>query len=256
MVDLVWVARRVLPLIDLTSLNEDDTDAAVISLCDQATTATGPVAAVCVYPRFVSIAKQALDERGERRVQVATVVNFPYGTDALEVTLRGVQAAIAEGADEIDVVFPFKSLMLADSCPGYELVRACKEVCGRRRLKVIIESGELREPTLIRTASLTSIEAGADFIKTSTGKARVNATPAAANIMLEVIRDTGGQCGFKAAGGIRTVADAATYLALADNVLGQAWVTPAHFRFGASALLTDIERVLGHDGIKVEREGY
>jgi len=129
-------------------------------------------------------------------------------------------------------------------------------VCGSSRLKVIIESGELGTPELIRQASLIAINAGADFIKTSTGKVAVNATLEAARVMLEAIRDSGRDCGFKAAGGVKTAAEAAEYLALADSLLGPDWVSAEHFRFGASSLLASLEATLGHDAANQAADTY
>ncbi|GGY26132.1 deoxyribose-phosphate aldolase [Paludibacterium paludis] len=246
MSDLILAARRALSLMDLTTLNDDDSDVKVAELCRKAAGPAGRVAAVCVYPRFVPVAKKTLTEQGSPEVRVATVTNFPAGGEDVAIAVAETRASIAYGADEVDVVFPYRALMAGNTALGEELVRACKAACQGRTLKVIIESGELKDAVLIREASLISISAGADFIKTSTGKVPVNATLEAARIMLEAIRDTGATCGFKAAGGVRSAEEAAEYLALADGLMGEAWVTPAHFRFGASSLLANLEATLGH----------
>jgi deoxyribose-phosphate aldolase len=246
MSDLKLAAQRALSLMDLTTLNDDDTDARVVDLCRKAAGPAGKVAAVCVFPRFVPVAKKTLREQGSPDVLVATVTNFPHGNPDIALAVEETQSAVSFGADEVDVVFPYRALMAGNSELGARLVKACKQACGdTARLKVIIESGELVSADLIRQASMISIEAGADFIKTSTGKVPVNATLESARIMLEAIRDSGRDCGFKAAGGVKTAAEAAEYLALAERILGADWVTPAHFRFGASSLLANLEATLG-----------
>ncbi|RQO76869.1 deoxyribose-phosphate aldolase [Aquitalea sp. FJL05] len=241
MSELITAARRALSMMDLTTLNDDDTDAKVIALCQQARSSAGTVAALCVFPRFVALTRRTLDELGLSQVKVATVTNFPAGGADIAAAVAETEAAIAAGADEVDVVFPYRALMAGNAAVGAELVAACKDACGDKVLKVIIESGVLHESALIRQASLIAIEAGADFIKTSTGKVAVNATLEAAGIMLAAIRATGGHCGFKAAGGVRSAADAAEYIDLAEHLLGESWVTAEHFRFGASSLLASLQ---------------
>ncbi|CCN73433.1 deoxyribose-phosphate aldolase [Vibrio nigripulchritudo] len=246
MSDLKAAALRALKLMDLTTLNDDDTDAKVISLCHDAKSAVGNTAAICIYPRFIPIAKKTLREQGSSDVRIATVTNFPHGNDDIEIAVAETKAAVAYGADEVDVVFPYRALIAGDEKVGFELVKQCKEACGDILLKVIIETGELKEEALIKKASQICIEAGADFIKTSTGKVPVNATPEYARMMLEVIRDMGvaETVGFKPAGGVRTAEDAAAYLAMADEILGDNWVDARHYRFGASSLLTNLLNTL------------
>ncbi|AIX49249.1 MULTISPECIES: deoxyribose-phosphate aldolase [Pantoea] len=250
MTDLNAAAQRALQLMDLTTLNDDDTDEKVIALCHQAKSPAGNTAAICIYPRFIPIARKTLREQGTPEVRIATVTNFPHGNADIEIALAETRAAIAYGADEVDVVFPYRALMAGDRDTGFALVKACKEACAAADvlLKVIIETGELKEEALIRTASEIAIDAGADFIKTSTGKVPVNATPEVAAIMLQVIRDKGvqQQVGFKPAGGVRTAEDAALYLKLADDTLGEGWADARHFRFGASSLLANLLSTLGH----------
>lgn len=246
MSDIKAAALRALKLMDLTTLNDDDTDAKVIALCHDAKTAVGNTAAICIYPRFIPIAKKTLREQGTPEVRIATVTNFPHGNDDIAIAVAETKAAIAYGADEVDVVFPYRALIAGDEQIGYELVKQCKEACGDILLKVIIETGELKEAALIKKASEISIKAGADFIKTSTGKVPVNATPEAAEIMLTVIRDMGvaQKVGFKPAGGVRTAEDAAAYLSMADSILGAEWADSKHYRFGASSLLTNLLNTL------------
>ncbi|MDN2480350.1 deoxyribose-phosphate aldolase [Vibrio astriarenae] len=246
MSDLNTAALRALKLMDLTTLNDDDTDAKVIQLCHDAKTAVGNTAAICIYPRFIPIAKKTLREQGTPEVRIATVTNFPHGNDDIDIAVAETKAAVAYGADEVDVVFPYRALIAGDENVGFELVKQCKAACGDVLLKVIIETGELKEEALIKKASQICIEAGADFIKTSTGKVPVNATPEYARMMLEVIRDmnVAETVGFKPAGGVRTAEDAAQYLAMADEILGDNWVDARHYRFGASSLLTNLLNTL------------
>ncbi|KAB0480973.1 deoxyribose-phosphate aldolase [Vibrio chagasii] len=246
MSDLKAAALRALKLMDLTTLNDDDTTEKVVALCHDAKTAVGNTAAICIYPRFIPAAKKALREQGTPEVRIATVTNFPHGNDDIEIAVAETKAAVAYGADEVDVVFPYRALIAGNEEVGFELVKQCKEACGDITLKVIIETGELKEEALIKKASEICIKAGADFIKTSTGKVPVNATPEYARMMLEVIRDMGvaKTVGFKPAGGVRTAVDAAQYLAMADELLGAEWADNMHYRFGASSLLTNLLNTL------------
>ncbi|MTH45014.1 deoxyribose-phosphate aldolase [Escherichia alba] len=250
MSDLTASSLRALKLMDLTTLNEDDTEEKVIALCRQAKTPVGNTAAICIYPRFIPAARKALAEQGTPEIRIATVTNFPHGNDDIAAALAETRAAIALGADEVDVVFPYRALMAGNEQVGFDLVKACKEVCAAANvlLKVIIETGELKEESLIRKASEIAIRAGADFIKTSTGKVPVNATPESARIMLETIRDMGVEktVGFKPAGGVRSAEDAQTFLAIADALFGAEWADARHYRFGASSLLASLLSALGH----------
>ena len=254
MTDLTAAAQRALNLMDLTTLNEDDTNAKVIALCHQAKSPAGNTAAVCIYPRFIPIARKTLREQGTPDIRIATVTNFPHGNDDLEIALAETRAAIAYGADEVDVVFPYRALMAGNEQVGFEMVKQCKEACAAANvlLKVIIETGELKQDALIRKASEIAIKAGADFIKTSTGKVPENATLHSAELMMTVIAEmgVGKDVGFKPAGGVKTAEDAAQYLALADRLLGREWADSRHFRFGASSLLASLLTTLGHAGQK------
>jgi deoxyribose-phosphate aldolase len=236
------LALRLLPLLDLTSLGEDDTPERIEALCASARTAHGMPAALCVYPEHVTTVRRAM--RGTP-VKVATVVNFPDGHSDGERVARETRRAIAAGADEIDMVLPYNALLRGEAVLAEAAVKACREACGAGiALTLIIDSGKLGEAHFIRQACTIGLSAGVDFLKTSTGKVPVNATPEAAALMLDAIAEAGGGCGFKAAGGIRTLDDAQTYLALAEARLGADWITPAHFRFGASALFADISAAL------------
>lgn len=246
MTQLQTAALRALKLMDLTSLNDNDTDANIIELCKNATTALGNTAAVCIYPQFIPLAKKTLQAQGTPEIRIATVTNFPHGNDDIASAVNETKQAIELGADEVDLVFPYRALIAGDETIGADMVKQCKAVCGDKLLKVIIETGELKQESLIRKASEIAINAGADFIKTSTGKVPVNATPESARIMLEVIRDMGvsASVGFKPAGGVKTAEDAAQYLAMADEILGADWVDAKHYRFGASSLLVNLLNVL------------
>lgn len=232
------LAVRLLPLLDLTSLGEDDTPGRIEALCVSARTPFGLPAALCVYPEHITTVRRAMCDTA---VKVATVVNFPDGGDDSDRVARETRRAIAAGADEIDLVFPYRALRDGNSDRAQRVIVACRAVCGTGiLLKLILETGELAIPELIRRACRIGIDAGADFLKTSTGKVAINASPEAAACMLDVIAESGGRCGFKAAGGIRTLADAAVYLELAEARLGAGWIDPGHFRIGASALFTEL----------------
>lgn len=239
---LSTLAALLLPLLDLTSLGEDDTPEAIRALCARARLPSGLPAALCVYPEHVTTVRGAL---GDTSAKVATVVNFPDGgSDAARIT-RETRRAIAAGADEIDMVLPYRALLAGDAALARVCVDACRAACGDGvLLKLIIESGELATPERIREACRIGLDAGVDFLKTSTGKVSVNATPEAAAIMLDEIAAAGGRCGFKAAGGIRTLAAAADYLELADAQMGADWISPQRFRIGASALFDELAAVL------------
>lgn len=239
------LALRILPLIDLTSLNDDDNVEVIKDLCQKAITPYGKVAAVCVYPSFVKLAKDCLHKT---HLKIATVCNFPTGEQKIKTVLQETQRAIANGADEIDLVIPYKDYLTGNSKTTINLVSECKKICGTDiLLKVILETGALIKPKIIIAASTDVIAAGADFLKTSTGKIPVNATPEAAQLMLTVIHHSIRQVGFKAAGGIRTVEQAAEYLKIADQIMGKDWVFPQTFRFGASSLLDDVLTCLNRD---------
>jgi deoxyribose-phosphate aldolase len=256
MSDLNKIAKRAIGLMDLTTLNDDDTDEKVISLSHQAHTVASDTAALCIYPRFIPIANKTLITDGTRdSIRIATVTNFPKGGDDIDIAVAETRAAIAYGADEVDVVFPYRALMAGDEQVGYDLVKACKEACGDKLLKVIIESGELKEPSLIKRASEISIDAGANFIKTSTGKVAINATIEAATIMLNVIKERDPSVGFKAAGGVKDAQSAKEYIELAESIMGSEWVDANHFRFGASSLLDNLLAELGYGEVSI-KEGY
>ncbi|WP_296576276.1 deoxyribose-phosphate aldolase [Phreatobacter sp.] len=232
------LARRAIALLDLTDLSNGLDEAGVERLCARAMTPLGPVAAVCLWAGFVPQARRLL--KGTP-VRIATVVNFPAGEDDVMRVADEARWALLDGADEIDVVLPWRTLMAGRNEVVGALLGAVRAVVPQgRTLKTILETGELKTPELIRAAARIAIGTGADFIKTSTGKTAVSATPEAVRLMLEEIRACGRRVGIKPSGGIRTVADAGTYLALADEVMGIGWASPATFRFGASGLLDQL----------------
>jgi deoxyribose-phosphate aldolase len=230
-------ARRALAALDLTDLTDDCDGAAIERLCGRAVTKYGPVAAVCIWPRFIARARPLLAGTG---VRIATVVNFPSGDEALDQVKADIRAALADGADEIDLVLPYRALIEGNDATARAMVALARATAADATLKVILETGELRDPGRIEHAARLAIAEGADFIKTSTGKVEINATPEAARIMLQAIAGSGRPVGLKPAGGIRAVADAGEYLALADAIMGPGWATPERFRLGASGVLDAI----------------
>jgi deoxyribose-phosphate aldolase len=235
------LARRLLGLIDLTSLNPTDTETSVIALTALASTPAGRVAAVCIWPRFIDVARRCLDGTG---VPIAAVANFPAGANDVAAAAAETAAAIAAGADEVDVVFPYRAMLVGDDATGLALVRACRAACAERGvLKVILETGQLGSEERIRHASELAVEGGAHFLKTSTGKTQPAATLPAAAVMLEVIaeaRRRGISVGLKPSGGLGRMADAAAYLDLYEQRFGPHSATPASFRLGASSLITPV----------------
>lgn len=235
-------------MIDLTTLEGADTPGKVRSLGakgahpDPTDRTTPRVAALCVYPDMVATAKESVSGTGVRVASVATA--FPAGRVALDVKLADTRDAVSAGADEIDMVIDRGAFLAGHYAKVYEEIVAVKEASGAARLKVIFETGELSTYDNIRRASWLGMLAGADFIKTSTGKVGVNATPANTLLMLEAVRDfrarTGVQIGVKPAGGIRTTKDAITFLVLVNETAGADWLTNHWFRFGASSLLNDL----------------
>jgi deoxyribose-phosphate aldolase len=239
--DTMQDARVALACLDLTSLNDADTEADIAALCQRALGAPargGHTAAVCVWPRLARFARTQLPAQ----VAVAAVANFPDGSSDVQRAVRDTGQIVQAGAQEVDVVIPWRDLAAAPA-----LLAAVRRECAGLRLKVILESGELEDEAVIALACRMALDAGADFLKTSTGKTPRSATLAAARVLLGAIAAdaaAAAHVGFKPSGGIRTVAEAAPYLALTAQLLGAAALTPARFRIGASSLLNDIEAVL------------
>ena len=256
-----WLLRAI-TCIDLTTLQGDDTPGNVQRLCAKARAplrrdlaeAMGveglgiTVGAVCVYHALVPTAVDALEGSGVPVAAVST--GFPAGLNPFPQRLEEIHASVEAGADEIDVVITRAHVLTGDWSALYEEVRAFRDACGRAHMKVILATGELATLTNVGRASLAAMMAGADFIKTSTGKEPVNATLPVGLVMTRMIREyadrTGHAVGFKPAGGIRTAKGALDWLILMKEELGDAWLAADRFRLGASALLTDIERQLEH----------
>jgi deoxyribose-phosphate aldolase len=232
-------------MIDLTTLEGQDTPGKVRALCAKARQpgfGAPPVAAVCVYPDLVPVAVPEVAGTGIKVASVATA--FPSGRAALDVKLADVKSAVAAGADEVDMVIDRGAFLSGRYLPVHEEIVAVRASCGDAHLKVILETGELGTLDNARRASWLAMLAGADFIKTSTGKVTPAATLPVTLVMLEAVRDfaaaTGRRVGVKPAGGIRTEKDAIRYLVLVNETAGEQWLDPAHFRLGASSLLNDL----------------
>ena len=242
-----WAIDTAIGMVDLTTLEGMDTPGKVRALCAKAlrpdpTEPTTPsVAAVCVYGDLVGVARECV---GDRLHVAAVATAFPSGRASLAVKLADTADAVAAGADEIDMVIDRGAFLAGDYDLVFDEIVAVKQACGPAHLKVILETGELRTLDNVRRASWLSMLAGADFIKTSTGKIAPAATPPVTLVMLEAVRDfheaTGRLIGVKAAGGIRTSKDAIKYLVLVNETVGDTWLTPDLFRFGASTLLNDL----------------
>ena len=243
--------RRALDLaiamVDLTTLEGMDTPGKVRALCakglrpDPTDPSVPHVAAICVYGDMAAIAREAV---GDTLHVAAVATAFPSGRASLGVKLQDTRDAVANGADEIDMVIDRGAFLAGRYLEVFEEIVAVKEACGPAHLKVIFETGELRTYDNVRRASWLAMLAGADFIKTSTGKVAPAATPPVTLILLEAVRDwyrqTGTRVGVKPAGGIRTAKDAIRYLVMVNETCGEAWLTPNLFRFGASSLLNDL----------------
>jgi deoxyribose-phosphate aldolase len=244
----VWGLKLAISMIDLTTLEGKDTRGKVIALCQKAirpdpSDPTVPhVAAVCVYPTMVGFVKQALKGTNVNVAAVAT--GFPSGQTFSSIKVQETRETVAAGADEIDMVIDRGAFLSGDYQKVFDEVAEVKEACGPAHLKVILETGELANYDQVRRASLIAMYAGADFIKTSTGKVGVNATLPVTLAMFEAIRDfyhaTGKRIGMKPAGGISNAKLALAYLVLLYETLGPEWMTPDLFRLGASSLLNDI----------------
>ena len=244
----LWALDQAISMVDLTTLEGADTPGKVRALCakarrpDPADPQVPPVAAVCLYPDMIATAVEQL--RGSTVRTASVVTAFPSGRASRAVKLADVRDAVAAGADEVDMVIDRGAFLAGRYLAVYDEIVAVKQACGRAHLKVILESGELATYDNVRRASWLAMLAGADFIKTSTGKTSPSATLPVVLVMLEAVRDfadtTGTMVGVKAAGGIRTAKDAIRYLVVAKETAGEAWLSADGFRFGASSLLNDL----------------
>jgi deoxyribose-phosphate aldolase len=244
----LWALDLAIRMIDLTTLEGKDTPGKVRALCAKAMhplpgdPTIPPVAAVCVYPALVAEARDALQGSGVRVASVAT--GFPSGQTFRELKVAETRLAVDAGADEVDMVIDRNAFLSGDYQSVFEEIVAVRDAAGSAHLKVILETGELETYDNVRRAGVLAMAAGADFIKTSTGKVVPAATLPVTLVMLEAIRDfeaaTGRQVGMKPAGGIRTSKDAIAWLVVLYETLGPRWMTPDWFRFGASGLLNDV----------------
>ena len=239
-------ARLSLACLDLTSLGDADTEADIARLCERARAPIGPVAAVCVWPRLAAFARSQLPAH----IGVAAVANFPDGSTDVECVVRDTDEIVQAGAQEVDVVLPWRALQAGDEAAVAAVLRSVRRACEGLTLKVILESGELGaagDTTLITRASRLALAEGADFLKTSTGKTTHHASLSAAEAMLTAIASDAlarERVGLKPSGGLRTVADVQPYLALVAQHLGSGALNPKRFRIGASSLYADIEAIL------------
>jgi deoxyribose-phosphate aldolase len=243
-----WALDTAIRMIDLTTLEGQDTPGKIRALCakavrpDPSDPTAPPVAAVCVYPDLVPVAAEALAGSGVHVASVAT--SFPSGRATLDVKVADTKAAVAAGADEVDMVIDRGAFLAGDYRKVFDEIVAVKAACGDVHLKVILETGELATYDNVRRASWLAMLAGGDFVKTSTGKVAPAATLPVTLVMLEAVRDfrlaTGRQVGVKPAGGIRTAKDAIRYLVLVNETAGDDWLDPDWFRLGASSLLNDL----------------
>jgi deoxyribose-phosphate aldolase len=243
-----WAIDLAIRMVDLTTLEGADTPGKVRTLCakarrpDPTDPQCPPVAAVCLYPSMIATAAAALEGSPVRVASVATA--FPSGQASLPVKIADTEDAVRAGATEIDMVINRGAFLAGRYREVFDEIVAVKTACGAAHLKVILETGELATYDNVRRASWLAMLAGADFIKTSTGKVSPAATPPVTLVMLEAVRDyaaaTGRAVGVKAAGGIRTTKDAVRYLVLVNETVGDDWLTPERFRLGASTLLNDL----------------
>lgn len=235
------MAKQLISCLDLTSLNKDDNETSITKLCERAVTPCGNVAAVCVYSKFIPLVQKLLENTD---ISIATVVNFPEGGTDIEATIEEIKNAIAYGADEIDAVFPYKSFLEGDIETCRNFMDAVSNECKNNKLKIILESGAFPHITQLQNACSLCMEYEIDFLKTSTGKTEVSATPEAANAILETIHNTPRHVGFKASGGIKTFEQARKYYIIAQSIFGETWTTSEHFRIGASSVLDDLLKVI------------
>lgn len=241
----VQQAITIARLLDLTSLQGSESQGDITKLCAQCVGSFGHVAGLCVFPHFLPQARQELEALGASSVRLATVANFPQGSLDSHKVVGEIYQCLELGAQEIDLVFPYHAFMAGAQDDVGAFLTACRSACSVT-LKIILETGELKEPVLIRGASELAITAGADFLKTSTGKSAVHATIPAAQTMLKAISQSSCPVGFKVSGGIRLVEEAIAYFHLVEEIMGHKWISPDTFRFGASSLLQDIRNILAH----------
>ncbi len=243
-----YLLQHIFSLIDLTTLNPADNEEKIRSLTEKVNLIPlrfpylKNIAAICVYPSLISFVKKYLQDKN---VKIASVgAGFPSSQTFPEIKYKEVELIIEEGADEVDIVIPLGKLMNGDYEYLSREIRKIKEICGDRQLKVILETGEMSDPVMIKTASFLVMEAGADFIKSSTGKTSVGATPEAIYIMCTAIKEfykkTGKAVGIKPSGGISEASLAVLHYLIVSEILGNEWLNPKRFRFGATKLANNL----------------
>lgn len=229
-------AKQLLQFIDYTSLSDSDTNESIAALCQQAAATSPQVAAVCVYPQFVKLAKQLLSGSA---IKIASVANFPSGTAEIDQVEAEIAALLADGADEVDVVWPYQRFLAGDLAFCQEFLVACRAAAKNTSLKVIIESGAIQDPEKIYQAAVLVIRSGAEFVKTSTGKIEAGASIEAATAIMQAIVDCQAG-GLKVSGGVRRVEDALAYYKLLLEQQPHSWISQDHFRIGASQLVAQL----------------
>lgn len=234
------VARRAFPLLDLTSLNNDDTPEKIIALCEKAMFAPLPIGAICIYAQFLAEAKKVVGDK----VKLATVVNFPSGQLDADAMREEIEFALQHGADEIDLVFPYEAFLEGRITEVKFFMESARIICGTAMLKTILEVGAYPDESRLLDAAQLCIDAGSDFLKTSTGKIAQGASLESVAILLLTILKNGRPIGLKISGGIRTIKQVAQYFALTDHLMGDDWITSNTFRIGTSSLFDELLRFI------------
>lgn len=232
-----FLVQKLISSLDLTSLNQSDTEKDITSLCQKAQTVYEKVSAVCVYPQFISLAKNLLKNTG---ISIATVINFPQGNSDISAIKTQLLNSINFGADEIDAVFPYHDFL----CGNIEICKTFLDTLTQnkigKKIKIILESGAFIEQQKLQQACSLCLKYDIDFLKTSTGKTPVSATPQAAETIINAIKSASANVGIKVSGGIKTFDQAAQYYNIIKTTMGENWISPQHFRIGASSLLDNL----------------
>lgn len=240
----IHLAKKAIQLMDLTNLDPNATNADITNCCERAKQYN--VAAICINPQYVALARKLL---ANTSVKVATVANFPLGNSDIDTVTHDINKAIEDGAEEIDVVMPYEDYIAGQTQAVVAFIKSCKQVCNDKALlKVILETGALPNASVILQASRDAISAGADFIKTSTGKHTQGASLLACVMMLVAIKEAQQEninVGLKISGGVKTFADVSNYFAITKEIIGEQFLTKTSFRIGASSLLDDLLHIIG-----------
>lgn len=231
------LAKKLIGNLDLTSLNLSDTEENIISLCKKAQTPFGNTCAVCVYPQFITLAKNSLKNTD---IAVATVINFPQGNSDITSIKEQLLKAINCGADEIDAVFPYQDFLHGNIDICKKFLETLTQNKHERKIKIILESGAFTNQELLAQACLLCLKYNIDFLKTSTGKTTTSATPEAVKTIVDTIKSTSKNIGIKVSGGIKTFTQAEQYYNILQTSMEESWITPQHFRIGASSLLDNL----------------